>query len=262
MSVNNIKLMATDMDGTLLDSEKNLPGDFIPWVKKHKDIKTVIASGRQYYTLEAMFESIKDNLIFIAENGGLVFENGQVIYSNEMSKSDVIKCLDVLDNIPGVALILCGAKSAYMKHNTDLVEANGHMYYARLCFTEDLYDSAMQDDIVKIAVFVEEQKAEEFLHNFPEIPDNLLTTLSGDSWIDISDKSVNKGEAIQVIQSHFNISKEESMAFGDYLNDYEMLLHCNESYAMENAHPKLKEIAKHFTDSNDNEGVMNILRQM
>ena len=47
----NIKLVALDMDGTLLDSDKNLPVDFIPWVRSHKDIKTVIASGRQYYTL-------------------------------------------------------------------------------------------------------------------------------------------------------------------------------------------------------------------
>lgn len=45
------KLIALDMDGTLLDSRKNLPKDFIDWVKRHSDVKTVIASGRQYDTL-------------------------------------------------------------------------------------------------------------------------------------------------------------------------------------------------------------------
>lgn len=52
------------------------------------------------------------------------------------------------------------------------------------------------------------------------------------------------------------------MAFGDYLNDYDLLLSCGESYAMENAHPKLKEIAKYITASNDEDGVMKILRQI
>ena len=46
----NIKLVAVDMDGTLLNSKKEMPEEFIPWVKSHPEIKTVIASGRQYYT--------------------------------------------------------------------------------------------------------------------------------------------------------------------------------------------------------------------
>ena len=48
----NIKLVALDMDGTLLNSKKEKPAEFIPWVEKHPEIKVVIASGRQYYTLE------------------------------------------------------------------------------------------------------------------------------------------------------------------------------------------------------------------
>ena len=63
----NIKLVAVDMDGTLLNSKKEMPEEFIPWVKSHPEIKTVIASGRQYYTLERDFLPIRDNLAFIAE---------------------------------------------------------------------------------------------------------------------------------------------------------------------------------------------------
>ena len=56
----NIKLVAVDMDGTLLDSKKRLPEDFIPWVKSHPQVKVAIASGRQYYTLERMFHEIAE----------------------------------------------------------------------------------------------------------------------------------------------------------------------------------------------------------
>ena len=75
----NIKLVALDMDGTLLDSSKKLPADFMDWVRQHPDIKTVIASGRQYYTLVKDFLPIKDSLIYVAENGGLVFEREEII---------------------------------------------------------------------------------------------------------------------------------------------------------------------------------------
>ena len=86
----NIKLVAVDMDGTLLNSKKEMPEEFIPWVKSHPEIKTVIASGRQYYTLERDFLPIRDNLAFIAENGGLVFEKGEIIFKDEIDKQDVL----------------------------------------------------------------------------------------------------------------------------------------------------------------------------
>lgn len=85
-----IKLIALDMDGTLLDSKKRLPPDFMDWVKRHPDIKTVIASGRQYDTLARDFAAVRDQLLFVAENGGFVFEKGEIIYSNEMQKKDEI----------------------------------------------------------------------------------------------------------------------------------------------------------------------------
>ena len=62
----NIRLVAMDMDGTLLDSQKRLPADFMDWVINHPDIKTVIASGRQYYTLVKDFLPIKEKLIYVA----------------------------------------------------------------------------------------------------------------------------------------------------------------------------------------------------
>ena len=94
------------------------------------------------------------------------------------------------------------------------------------------------------------------------IPESIAPVLSGDSWIDVANRSVSKGSAIEAILENLHIKKEEAMAFGDYLNDYELLLSCGESYAMENAHPKLKKIAKHITASNDEDGVMKVLRQI
>ena len=67
------------------------------WVKSHPDIRTVIASCRQYYTLEKDFREIRDELTFIAENGALVFEKGKIIYKDKMSDSSVKYCLKLID---------------------------------------------------------------------------------------------------------------------------------------------------------------------
>ncbi|MCM1159196.1 MAG: HAD family hydrolase [Bacteroidales bacterium] len=262
MSEHNIKLAAIDMDGTLLNSRKEIPPDFIDWVISHPHIQVVISSGRQYYNLKELFAPAAAQLIFSADNGGLVFAQDELIYQNEMTVEDILRCLERLDGQEGLSLILCGARSAYMKHSSPVVEDNAHMYYARLTFTDNLKQAALDDCIVKIAVFVENQKAEEVFRKLSDLGEPLAAVLSGDSWIDISNKTVSKGTALTAILNRLHIPKAQSIAFGDYLNDYDLLLSCGESYAMANAHPELKAIARHITASNDDQGVMQVLRRL
>lgn len=258
----NIRLVALDMDGTLLDSNKQLPSDFIEWVRTHPSIQTVISSGRQYYNLTSLFEPIKDQLIYVSDNGGYVFEQGQMIYSNAMTDEDIRECLSLLSGMEGLSFILCGARSAYMYHASSYIEENAHMYYGRLAFVTDLDAVIGTDCIAKIAIFVDDCKAEEVYRNLPDLNARLAAVLSGDSWIDISNISVSKGAAVSALLKQLSIPSEEAMAFGDYLNDYTLLQSCGESYAMANAHPDLKAIAKHSTASNDEDGVMKILRSL
>lgn len=257
----NIKLVATDMDGTLLDSRKRLPSDFMKWVTSHENIKTVIASGRQYYNLENLFAEIKDELIFIADNGGLVFAKGEAIYCNKMSDRAVTDILCLLQTIPDIVVIICGVKSAYMLHSSAMSEENARMYYARLAFVEKLTDCIGQDDIVKLAVFFYKENAEELYPIIQQgLNDGISAQLSGARWIDIANASVSKGNAVAAIMKQYGIDKSEAMAFGDYLNDYTLLQACGESYAVGNAHPEIKKTAKHIAPSNDEDGVMSILR--
>lgn len=257
-----LKLVALDMDGTLLDSQKRLPPDFIPWVEHHPDIKTIIASGRQYHTLIKDFIPIKDKLIFVAENGGIVFEKDTIVYCNEMPKEEIFRCLERIEPIKNLTPVVCGANSAYMKASSDSAYEETKRYYSRLQSVTDMKEAVCHDTIVKIAVFAEEKKAEQATKYFADLPDSLSAVLSGVSWIDISNRTANKGSAIAAIQKKYGIDRTESMAFGDYLNDVELLQCCEESYCMENGHPDLKALAKYTTASNDNNGVMNILNQL
>ena len=75
-------------------------------------------------------------------------------------------------------------------------------------------------------------------------------------------KGMTTGDIETHIQDIYGISPEECVAFGDYMNDYEMLQNCGESYAMENAHDEIKKVAKYIAPSNDDEGVMQVLKKI
>ena len=255
-----IKLVATDMDGTLLTSKKECPIDFVPWVISHPNIKVVIASGRQYYTLERMFHSIADRLIFIAENGSLVFHHSQIIYKNLMRREDVLSTLDIIDKIPYATPLLCGVKGAFMTSTKEEEMHQATQYYAKLYQVDDLRKIAMNEDIVKLAIYFRKQMAESSSYYFDCLPEHLKAVVSGVSWIDVANKNANKGAALKEIQTQNHISFEESMAFGDYFNDVEMLQNCKYSYITANAHPSMKKYASYQTDSNDENGVMNVLK--
>ena len=73
---------------------------------------------------------------------------------------------------------------------------------------------------------------------------------------------VNKGKALKALMEEIQATPEQTMAFGDYLNDYEMMQSCYYSYAMANAHPDLKVVSNFQAKSNDEDGVVEAIRQM
>lgn len=258
-----VRLIAADMDGTLLDSNKNLSPYLFDLVKKlkEKNIKFAIASGRQYFNLLEKFKDIKEDLVYISDNGSIVYDKGQSIYVDEIDKEEVKKALKDVRKGKGMYPILCGVESAYIENNNELFLKNARMYYAKLDIVEDLMDILDKDKICKLAVFDEidaEKNSFELLKKYNK---NLMVCLSGHNWVDLMNTGVNKGEAIKIIQEKYNISYDETMAFGDYLNDYEMMQSCKYNYAMENAHPRLKEICNYRARSNDDDGVVNALRE-
>ena len=257
-----IRLVATDMDGTLLNSRKELPPDFEAWVVSHPGIRVAIASGRQYYTLYDNFGPARELLLYIAENGALVFERGAAVYKNVMDPADALACLRVASSMPGVHPILCGVRSAWMVHAPEAVEREAKMYYHRLAFPETLESAVGGDEIVKVALYIEGYRAAETVSGFRTLQPRLAPVVSGPDWIDVANASVSKGAALRDIQTRYGIAPEDCAAFGDYMNDYTLLQACGESYAMANACEDIKGVAKHLTASNDEDGVMVVLRTL
>ncbi|MBT8302743.1 MAG: HAD-IIB family hydrolase, partial [Maribacter sp.] len=133
-------------------------------------------------------------------------------------------------------------------------------YYASYEIHESL--SGISDEIVKIAVY-HETSAEEIIYPaMKRFNEQIMVKVSGQHWVDLNHSKANKGYALRQVQEHFGILEEETLAFGDYNNDLEMLQNAHYSFAMENAHPQVKTVANYRTESNDNYGVERILEKL
>ncbi len=260
-----IRLVATDMDGTLLNSQHQIPPDYLGLVRERQDVVFVIASGRQYYNLAELFGEVLDRLYFIAENGGLVFFQGETLYRSALPNKQVRRILARVAEIEGAHPILCGEHSAYLLKNDAQALEGATQYYARRQSVRDFEEVIGSDAIVKVAVYSHLHAQDLVLEPLATLQaeqKQLKAVLSGRSWVDVMPTDVNKGVALAALQKKLGIAPEDCAAFGDYLNDIELLSVCGESYAMANAHPVLLQQARHIAPSHDDDGVMRVLRNI
>ena len=257
-----IKFIATDMDGTLLNSNNEIHADFYPMFQslKEKDIIFAAASGRQYYNLLERFKDIKDDMMFIAENGTFVVYKGKELIVNSLEKNIAKELIEIGRTIPNSYVILCGKNSAYIESHDERLIKQTAKYYERYKIVEDL--TSIDDDILKVTICDFNGSENNSNNYFDEYRDKVQITVSGEIWLDIVAKGINKGVSINEIQNLLNIDYKETMVFGDYLNDLEMMSSAYHSYAMANAHDTLKKAARFIAKSNDENGVIQAIKSV
>lgn len=252
-----IKLIASDMDGTLLDENGKLNKDFFHVFKqlKEKNVIFAAASGRQYFNLAENFKSVKDDMLFICENGTYVLHKDKELYSNVLDKSYVNALIKHGRTINGCEVVLCGKKSAYIEKNYEKFITEIEKYYFKYTIVDDLMD--VDDDILKVTI-CDFLGSKENSNNiiFPKWGSKLHVTVSGKIWLDITNKDANKGIALENVQEKLNVSYDETMVFGDYYNDLEMLTKAHYSFAMENAPCEVKAKSNFVAKSNADNGVL------
>ena len=261
-----IKLIAADMDGTLLDSEKRVPGELEQVVRSlwKKGIRFVIASGRQVASLMRDMGDLADELTYIAENGAVIVDRGQQIFVDPMDKADVRRVLENTRGEKGMHPVLCCPDKAVIEESAPLeFRRNVKMYYESTQIVPDLLKELDHIDAVCKMAFYDEGDAEH--HEYPILDrlfsGDLAVILSSYSWVDIMKPGTHKGRGMRTLQELLGISPQECMAFGDYFNDIELLESVGESYAMGNALDEVKAVARHTAPSNDENGVMRVVKE-
>lgn len=259
-----IKLIATDLDGTLLDGDRRLPEEIFPLIEAlhAQGILFAPASGRQYANLASLFAPVRDKVLFICENGALVKYRGETLRLTPI-RDDLLKgALDEIRALPHLRPMLCGTNCAYIESDEEPFRTLSFESYTRCAQVENLDTVIGREEICKIAVYDGLGAAENCIKVLPPRLPALRTILSGAVWCDVSTPEANKGEAIHFIQTTFSLRREECAAFGDHMNDYEMLTACGNAFVPENAYPPLKELIGRTIPANTQGGVITAIKKI
>ena len=261
-----IKIIFSDMDGTLLNDRSQLPAGFdeLMLELKARNVIFAPASGRQYFSLLRSFGKYEDDFLFVAENGTLAIQHRKEIFSKPMLRAESDEVLAAGDAWDNIFRVYCGKRGAYYLESQanpeNLVEFE--KYFTKNTAVKSFAE--VDDEPLKMSFFDNTARAAETI--YPKLSARfggpLQIDLSSNQWVDVMAADVNKGVAIRNVQRLLDIKPEECAAFGDYLNDYEMLKSVKHSFAMANAHPDLKKIARYETVSNNEAGVLAGIRRL
>lgn len=253
-----IKLFATDMDHTLLDADSNLPVNFEKRVRdiQEKGKKFALVSGRSYDNIRHKVGEFADDIIIISDNGALVVDKGELIHHDHIPGEDIKAIIDKANIVPETTIIAASKDMAYVQEgkypeHLDFLNEFYNVYQ----IVDDLRD--INDDIVKITLLTFENN----LYNFNtyidgQLPESVISVMSGTTWIDIVSNTVHKARGIQQILNRYEIDKKELVAFGDYLNDLTMIKMAGTGYVVSNGHDKLKQVATEIIGRHDEDAVM------
>lgn len=253
-----IRLIATDLDGTLLNEKKEITELSCNAIKGaiRKGIIFAAASGRFYNSLNNMFTSFDKNMILICHNGAWVQKanNGEIIYKSPIDIGKTRKLIKFVKEKYNLCIYLCQSELAIidtsdekMKDDFKRSEINYAVMRSLLDYEGEIYRIGMHSR-TKIPMKIINDIREHFSYEF-EI------TLGGEKWLDFMNKDITKGKGIEMIQRMYNIKNEETMVFGDYYNDVDMFKKAYYSYAMEHSPDEVKKHAKFIAKSNMEDGV-------
>lgn len=258
--VPDIRLIAVDMDGTLLDPGHQIDAALWPLLDEleRRGVVFCPASGRQYATLARQFGDVADRFVFIAENGAYVVRRGVELSSDVVERDVVVRIVEAVRTLSAsgidVGAVVCGKRSAYVERHDDAFLAQCDPYYALLEQVDDL--TTVDDDVIKVAVYDFGSAQETTVPGLEEFSQTHQVVVSGEHWVDVMSSSAHKGAALARIQAALGITSAQTMVFGDYHNDIEMLAEADWSFAMANAHPDVREAARHLAPGNDENGVV------
>ncbi|SEI84218.1 HAD family hydrolase [Demequina mangrovi] len=262
----DIRLVVCDMDGTLLDAAKRIPEALWPLVTRMKErgILFAPASGRQHATLARQFARLGDGLVVIAENGAYVRDGADEVSVSPLPDAAVGEIVGTVRAHAArghdVGVVVCGRRSAYVERTDAAFLAKCEPYYAALDKVEDLDD--VEDDILKVAIYDFGDAAHDTAPALAHLAGELKVVVSDRHWIDVMRADVDKGVAVRALQEALGVTPAQTVVFGDYLNDLEMIDAAELSFAMANAHPDVAARARFTAPANTDHGVVVTLRRL
>ncbi len=259
-----IKLIASDMDGTLLDDDSKVPEETYELVTAlaDKGVRFVASSGRRYDTLRWLFEPVADRMDYVASLGTQVYADGRLLDREVFSTLSVMRLFETTQLFDCLHLALYDATHTYLLNDQSayLRELDKDLPNAERVFDPPSPDVSIikaalcceyPDQLMDMAYVLERELSEWFTF----LP-------SGSRWIDVVPRHVNKATGLEQVMRYWGISPDEVVAFGDSMNDYAMLRYVGHPYVMENARYAVRQIGQRVIGRNSDHAVQRVMREI
>ncbi|MEK3905556.1 HAD family hydrolase [Oceanobacillus sp. FSL W7-1309] len=254
------KVLFLDIDGTILKPDHTYTDSTKDAIEQAKQngVEVFIATGRPYIEIQDLAEELTIDS-FIAYNGGYAIYQDQTVVNEPMDPTIVKEFIEIAKQHNHELVLYTKEKNYFTDLNHPFVKKFNDIFQLKqnALFAEEVADQIIGATVLNI------EPGDASLY---EIEENIrlsqVNVEGATKAFDIIRKNVNKGEAVTKILQRIGIPMEQAIAFGDGMNDCEMLQAVGEGFAMDNAHPELFTYAKHRTTSVSDSGIYNGLKKL
>ncbi|TDT56524.1 Cof-type HAD-IIB family hydrolase [Fonticella tunisiensis] len=270
------KLLAIDMDGTFLDKEHMPTKGNIEYVHKAAEagVKVVVCSGRIPAALKLILKDMPKNQPVIAGNGSIVYDhNSRELYYGALERDALIEIINIMrrdfNNVYYHFYdgdIVCSERfdkiiaDFYYKLNSTMPKEFG--VEIRIIPDSIYYIDKYNPKVAKVEIFEEDLNLLQSIRDRLEMLPGIEIVSSGFNGIEITNKGLNKGNALEFLVNHYGYSLDECIAVGNDENDVEMIKKAGLGIAVRNAKDCVKEVANYITEKdNDNDAVAEVIKK-
>lgn len=274
MQTSDIRLLALDLDGTLLNTDKTLSEENRSALKKtiEKGIAVVPTTGRTFMAIPEVIRTMEGIRYAVCSNGAVVMdmESKEILLARGIEKRLALRITDYLKRFDVILDVFLGGKVWTEERNmhrlTDfhLDEGTKQLIHTTRHTVVDLRRHIEETNflIERFNLFFRDQKEKEAIlsglhEKFPE----LIVASSLFQNLEINGAGTDKGSALAWLCSYLKIPRQQVMAIGDNLNDKSMIDYAGIRVVMGNGIPELKEKADYVTGCNDEAGVAGAVRR-
>ncbi len=264
---NEISLVATDLDGTLLLQNKHISKRTYDVLKKANEngVHVVIATGRSFSALPESIFKIDGMRYVVTSNGANIIDlkDNEVIYKNCIDAAQIPKIINFLKGRPYILEVFTGGKAYMSKSDYDRFKTRTidfrpieYVLHTRIP-VDNIFEftqkncSSIENININFDRLSDKPKVHEELLKF----DNITVTTSFDFNLEIGGNTTSKGDALNFLTQMLGLTSKNVLSIGDNPNDSSMLGFSEIAVAVENAHEDIIKLADHITSSNDEDGV-------
>lgn len=262
------KLIALDMDGTLLKNDKTISDKTIEAIKlaTKKNLHVVLCTGRP---LNGIKKYLKELDLFdsknyvICLNGALIQDTtNNVISSFNLTHEDFNLLSDLSDELHVHMQAISPDSDITHNRNVSKYTVKHSLFNDMQLKIVDKY-ALPEETIVNKVMFIDDKEIiDRVISELPAwVYERFTVVRSSDVFLEILSKKANKGLAVSLLAEHLGLSKDEVICVGDAENDITMIEYAGLGVAMENAFPEVKKIANFITTSNEEDGVAKVIKE-